>query len=525
MKKRGLIAALICACVLVVCGSLYVFLSLWYAGVFPAFIWIDDIYCTGKTVEEVDAELIKKYPYDGIRVIDINGEELFISGDDIKMVYTFEPSLNTIMTCRGGFKWWQTLYRKKNLASEIMPHVSFDETELLYRLQEWDALTSYDELYARLVKGDNGYKIESNYSYLPIMDNIYYNIKDAIYRFEPEFDLTQRYKIETSGVDEYTNENYTDISEQLIYDHEDIATEFAKIDALQSRDISFTLFDEKIVVDAGDISDFILANGELEDALLEEKDKNNPGSGLFIIGGQEKEISEEDSFYDNQGLIEDENGNLIISESRIYEYAMNLANQYTTGWCMDRYRKGISDQVLISSGKKGDGSLVDGKALYDSICNAFLDGEDEKLSDKDSGNDIFIKGTKEYNAREMLGDTYIEVDMNKQHLYYYVDGALNMDMPVVTGNVNRGRATPTGIFDIYNKRYHTYLRGVDYVSYVNYWLGVNKGVGIHDANWRSEFGDEIYKTDGSHGCINCPEDKVSVLWEVAEVGTPVILHY
>ena len=100
-----------------------------------------------------------------------------------------------------------------------------------------------------------------------------------------------------------------------------------------------------------------------------------------------------------------------------------------------------------------------------------------------------------------------------------------MNMPIVTGNVNRGRGTPTGIFPVYNKRYHTYLRGVDYVSYVNYWLGVNKGVGIHDANWRSEFGSDIYKRDGSHGCINCPEEKVSKLWEVVDVGTPVVLYY
>ncbi|MBP3825785.1 MAG: L,D-transpeptidase, partial [Butyrivibrio sp.] len=72
---------------------------------------------------------------------------------------------------------------------------------------------------------------------------------------------------------------------------------------------------------------------------------------------------------------------------------------------------------------------------------------------------------------------------------------------------------------------HTYLRGVDYVSYVNYWLGVNKGVGIHDANWRSKFGEEIYKSDGSHGCINCPYDSVEVLWDVVDIGTPVILYY
>ena len=130
-----------------------------------------------------------------------------------------------------------------------------------------------------------------------------------------------------------------------------------------------------------------------------------------------------------------------------------------------------------------------------------------------------------FNAKESLGDTYIEVNMGKQELFYYVEGKLSMNMPIVTGNVNRGRGTPTGIFPVYNKRYHTNLVGVDYVSYVNYWLGVHKGVGIHDATWRSKFGEEIYKRDGSHGCINCPLDTVSQLWEVVEVGTPVVLYY
>ncbi len=132
---------------------------------------------------------------------------------------------------------------------------------------------------------------------------------------------------------------------------------------------------------------------------------------------------------------------------------------------------------------------------------------------------------KSFDAAKELGQTYIEVDMGKQELRYYVDGQLNMEMPVVTGNINRGRGTPTGVYNIYNKRYHTYLRGADYVSYVNYWLGVHKGVGIHDANWRNKFGEEIYKRDGSHGCINCPESQVSQLWEVVEVGTPVVLYY
>ena len=115
--------------------------------------------------------------------------------------------------------------------------------------------------------------------------------------------------------------------------------------------------------------------------------------------------------------------------------------------------------------------------------------------------------------------------MGNQVLHYYVDGEINMEFPIVTGNIGRSRGTPTGIYPIYNKRYHTYLRGADYVSYVNYWLGVNKGIGIHDATWRNKFGEDIYKTDGSHGCINTPLEKMETLYNIVEVGTPAVLYY
>ena len=40
-----------------------------------------------------------------------------------------------------------------------------------------------------------------------------------------------------------------------------------------------------------------------------------------------------------------------------------------------------------------------------------------------------------------------------------------------------------------------------------------------------QHGGGIYKTGGSHGCINTPFDEVSKLYDMAEVGTPVIIFY
>jgi lipoprotein-anchoring transpeptidase ErfK/SrfK len=56
-------------------------------------------------------------------------------------------------------------------------------------------------------------------------------------------------------------------------------------------------------------------------------------------------------------------------------------------------------------------------------------------------------------------------------------------------------------------------------------MPVNGDIGIHDATWRSNFGGEIYKTNGSHGCINTPYEAMKTLYDKTEIGTPVIMFY
>ncbi len=83
----------------------------------------------------------------------------------------------------------------------------------------------------------------------------------------------------------------------------------------------------------------------------------------------------------------------------------------------------------------------------------------------------------------------------------------------------------TGTFiEISIDQQHTTLVGEDYESYVDYWLGFNGGIGIHDASWRDDFGGDIYQGNGSHGCVNTPFDKVKTIYEHVEVGTPVYVY-
>ena len=115
--------------------------------------------------------------------------------------------------------------------------------------------------------------------------------------------------------------------------------------------------------------------------------------------------------------------------------------------------------------------------------------------------------------------------MSAQKLYYYVNGQLSMESDVVTGNLARGNGTPAKLCDVYFKQRNRTLRGPNYATFVNYWMAVSGHIGIHDATWRSKFGGEIYKTAGSHGCVNVPKSLAADLYEVVEVGTPCIMYY
>ena len=52
----------------------------------------------------------------------------------------------------------------------------------------------------------------------------------------------------------------------------------------------------------------------------------------------------------------------------------------------------------------------------------------------------------------------------------------------------------------------------------------NNGIGMHDAKWRSSFGGTIYKTGGSHGCINLPPSVAKTIFDNISAGTPVICY-
>lgn len=120
--------------------------------------------------------------------------------------------------------------------------------------------------------------------------------------------------------------------------------------------------------------------------------------------------------------------------------------------------------------------------------------------------------------------TYIEISISQQHMWFYENGNLVLDTPVVTGNDDGEHDTTKGSFSIQDRGENVTLVGEDYQTPVTYWMGFNGGIGIHDASWRDDFGGDIYQGNGSHGCVNTPYDKVEIIYNHTDYGTPVYVY-
>ena len=130
-----------------------------------------------------------------------------------------------------------------------------------------------------------------------------------------------------------------------------------------------------------------------------------------------------------------------------------------------------------------------------------------------------------------VGNTYVDIDVSLQTLTYYRNGQKKFTTDVVTGCRNAGTTTPIGLFSVLNKGTNVSLKGrnIDgskYTSFVRYWMAfLGSSYGMHDANWRSSFGGDIWISNGSHGCVNVPPDRMPELFDLVEYNTPVLIHY
>lgn len=219
-------------------------------------------------------------------------------------------------------------------------------------------------------------------------------------------------------------------------------------------------------------------------------------------------------------MISYENGKVVLHDDMIQEYVKRLAEKYNTAGMS---RSFIANGVKVSVYGGDYGYLIDQAAEIQWLTNALQKGVSATHVP------TYIP-TERSKSNDLYGNSYVEIDLTKQHLWIYQNGKLVLATPVVTGNVAKGTPTPAGSYQIFYMQRNRILRGDDwdgtkYETPVAYWMAFNRGVGLHDAPWRRNFGGTIYRTNGSHGCINMPSYMAKAAYSLVYIGFPVIVHY
>lgn len=237
------------------------------------------------------------------------------------------------------------------------------------------------------------------------------------------------------------------------------------------------------------------------------------GTKINYRFGNENEILDGDII--NRWLIVDENLEVVINKKAVNSYINELSKKYDTVGVPREFKTSTNKIVEVKGGFYGwkINCISETKALLENI-------ERGEVLQKEP---IYTQKAL-YRDEDDIGNTYVEINITRQHLWFYKDGKLIAQGDVVTGNPNRGNSTKLGVYMINYKEKGSILNGPNYESEVSYWMPFNGNIGIHDASWRYSFGGNIYKNNGSHGCVNAPIYLAKKIFDNIEPGTPVICY-
>jgi len=467
MKKVITIVAIIILVPVLACAGIYLYYANLYKGQYVNGVMINSVYATDMTPEEVNKELVDKLDVQTFIIEDRNGEVYEIPVADMNFTYTYMEELNKILTYQNPMIWLSYLQNGDTAEYTILPKGEVDKDALSEYLLSMELIKDQanpDKARVKIVRTKEGYELIDETKNILDVEKTVSLIEEAVLNGDASINLEEA---ECYYALEYTKKM------------EETLALWKKIDKLQSLEIVCTFYDSDEQLSVADIASCIAKDekgnfkfdedGKLEldfeglpDIVHKWAVKHNSAGGPW-------------TFHPTRG------GTVTI-EQGTYGYKLNEDKE--VAWVKEALEKRRNSKTEAIYSQKGWG---------------------------DSTGDI--------------GSTYIEVDMTAQHLYYYVNGKLKLDTDVVTGCTGNGNGTPERVCYIYFKQRNRVLVGPDYRTPVSYWMAVYNHIGIHDANWRGKFGGEIYKRSGSHGCINTPTKSVAKLYEMAEVGTPVVLFY
>ena len=470
-RHKGLrIFGLLVLMIAVLGGCAYGGISYYFSNRFFEGTWINGVDCSQKTAYEVEELMKEKLSEYSIEVSSRDVAAQTIKGEDIDYKYMSTGEILQLLRKQKPYEWVKGLYEQKSYT--VDENVGYNKTLLQEQLKSLNCAQAENQ-----TEPENAYVAFQNNAFVivPETEGSKLNIKEA-YKV-----LNAAVEANESAID-FSNTPEVYVSAAVTKDDPELQAALEACNNYTKASITYTFGDQSTTLDGNTIKDWL----------------------QFDEKGQ---------------LIWDDNS----FQQHVAEYVAQLAATYDTVGTEREFQATSGRTVYVSSSVYG--------WKIDQAAEAAQLSQEIQSGTQTTREPIYAQTANAYGVND-LGNTYIEVDLSEQHMYYYQDGADIFESDFVSGNMSYAdRQTHAGIFTLYYKKSPDVLRGGQkgtanyYEQPVQYWMPFDGGIGFHDANWRDDFGGDIYLTSGSHGCINLPPENAAVLYDLIQYDVPIVCFY
>lgn len=462
---------LICGIVVLVLLIVYLAGMLYYNDKFLNGTMVNGSDVGGMTLQKANDQLSKKVNGQSLKLIFNDGQSEVLQSAQLGVSYNKDNSLNQLMKNQNKWAWFIGFFKnEKNTLTDLIQIsdenltngiASMEHAKEENQIAPTDAYIQYKDGSFSIIEETLGSKFNT--------EELVKNIKVALSEGKQQLDVTK-----ANGY----------VKPQVYKDDQDLNNQLKAANEYCLSAITYTT----------------------------PKGKEIALDGSTLITWLSKQ--------DDGSYTKDES----VFKEKLTAFVKELASQYNSIGATRTFTGKDGQSHTVSGGTYGF------RVSTDSEVSALL----KMINENKSENNRIPEHTGQLPSGENggLGTTYLEINITKQHLWFVKDGAVALESDFVSGKESDpSRLTPNGTYYIYNKERNRVLRGTkqpngkyEYESPVSYWMPFNKGIGLHDASWRSTFGGNIYINSGSHGCINLPTGFAGSLYSQIYVNLPVVVY-
>lgn len=461
-KKKNILLATGAAAAVVVCaGCAYLGLAQRYKTVYFPNTQINGVDASGLTVEEVKEQIAKETRAYVLELEERGGKTEQITGESIDLHPEFDGTLEALLAAQNPYEWGFYQFGMRSDVHSLETMVLYEESQLEAVIDALSCLLPEEQTEPENAK-ISAYESGIGYHIVPETEGTVI-LKEALYQAVSEHiqNLQEKLSLEEAGI-------YKE--PELRSDSEALLQTLDTINLYVGTTITYRFGDKTEVLNGDRIWEWLSVNAD---------------------------------------------GTVALSSSRVASYIEELAAKYNTSNKAKTLKTSYGTTIQVKGGSYG--WRINQSAEAEELAGLIRAGKSQ-TREPVYGQKAASHGEQDY------GTTYVEINLTAQHLFLYKEGKLVVESDFVSGNLSKGWGTPAGTYALSYKQKNAVLKGETYRTPVDYWMPFNGGIGMHDATWRSSFGGTIYKTNGSHGCINLPHSVAKTIYETISAGTPVICY-